>query len=101
MSEMKGGADPTGACTLNAAELRESVTCDTHDNKREIRDQCYQSQKREINEGSVQGQISNTGGKRLLKPQKCLNSNQTSANPISDVLFGAMHLVKALNLGGK
>lgn len=30
----------------------------------------------------------------LLKPQKCLSSNQTSANPISDVLFGAIHLLK-------
>lgn len=39
-------------------------------------------------------------GGSLLKPQKCLNSNQTSVNPISYVLFGAMH-VKALNLGRK
>ena len=64
MSEMKSGADPTGTCTLNPAEVK-SVTYEAHYSKREIWDKGYQSQKRKINKDSVQGQISNTEGKRL------------------------------------
>lgn len=56
---------------------------------------------RKINKESLQGQISNTGAKgSLLKAQKCLSSNQASANPTMSPIWGNAS-VKALYLGGE
>lgn len=65
---LKGGVDPTEACTeCNGVE--ESVTDEARCNRKEIRNQGQQSHQAENQQGSIAEQISNTDVKdSLLTP---------------------------------